>query len=180
LTKKVDPALSSLVTSSPISLILSALLLSLGTAIGGHFIGEGISNRNVGRRIISVKGLSEKEVPASVATWTIGYIATGNDLETINKKLGDSTKAAVAFLKERGFDEKDLAVQPPFIHDTKPRMGIANCGGGLRPGIGTIFGGHRPPLQPDGISHALHHFMRDCVRASSASLQDIVNVIFVA
>jgi uncharacterized protein len=118
-------------TSSPISLILSALLLSLGTAIGGHFIGEGISNRNVGRRIISVKGLSEKEVPASVATWTIGYIATGNDLETINKKLGDSTKAAVAFLKERGFDEKDLAVQPPFIHDTKPRMGIANCGGGL-------------------------------------------------
>jgi len=118
LTKKVDAALSSLVTSSRISLVLSALLLSLGIAIGGHFIGEGISNRNVNRRIISVKGLSEKEVPASVATWTISYIATGNDLDTINKKLGDSTKAVVAFLKERGFDEKDLAVQPPSIHDT--------------------------------------------------------------
>jgi hypothetical protein len=85
--------LFNLVTSSRISLLLSALLLSLGIAIGGHFIGDGISNRNVVRRTISVKGLSEKEVPASVATWTIGYIATGNDLDTINKKLSDSTKA---------------------------------------------------------------------------------------
>ena len=65
-----------------------------------------------------MKGLSEKEVPASVATWTIDYSATGNDLSEINKRLGESTKAVVAFLKERGFDEKDLAVQPPSLHDT--------------------------------------------------------------
>jgi uncharacterized protein len=96
----------------------SALLLALGMATAGFFIGEGISSRNSGRRIISVKGLSEKEVPASVATWTIGYNATGNDLNEINKKLGDSTKAVVEFLQERGFDQKDLAVQPPAIHDT--------------------------------------------------------------
>jgi uncharacterized protein len=101
-----------------LSLILSALLLAVGVATGGFFIGEGISNRNSGRRMISVKGLSEREVPASVATWTIAYNATGNDVGEINKKLGESTKAVVAFLKERGFDEKDLAVQPPSIHDT--------------------------------------------------------------
>jgi uncharacterized protein len=106
------------VTSRRIPLIVSALLLALGVATAGFFIGEGISSRNSGRRIISVKGLSEKEVPASVATWTIGYNATGNDLNEINKKLGDSTKAVVEFLKERGFDQKDLAVQPPAIHDT--------------------------------------------------------------
>jgi hypothetical protein len=106
------------VTCRQISLILSALLLAVGVATAGFFIGEGISNRNSGRRIISVKGLSEREVPASVATWTIGYNATGNDLDEINKKLGNSTKAVVEFLKERGFDQKDLAVQPPAIHDT--------------------------------------------------------------
>jgi len=106
------------VTSRRIPLIVSALLLALGVATAGFFIGEGISSRNSGRRIISVKGLSEKEVPASVATWTIGYNATGNDLNEINKKLGDSTKAVLEFLKERGFDQKDLAVQPPAIHDT--------------------------------------------------------------
>jgi hypothetical protein len=106
------------VTLRRLPLILSALLLAVGLATAGFFIGEGISSRSSGRRMISVKGLSEREVPASVATWTISYNATGNDLSDINKKLGDSTKAVMEFLKERGFDQKDLAVQPPAIHDT--------------------------------------------------------------
>jgi hypothetical protein len=64
-----------------------------------------------------VKGLSEREVPASVAVWSVGYGATGNDLGSINQKLSDSTKTVVAFLKDAGFDENDLAVQPPALHD---------------------------------------------------------------
>jgi hypothetical protein len=101
-----------------ISLILSAGLVALGLASAGYFVGAGISERGAGRRIISVKGLSEREVPASVATWTIGYSATGNDLGEINRRLADSTKAVVAFLKEAGFAEPDMAVQPPVLRDT--------------------------------------------------------------
>ena len=103
---------------SRISLIISALLIAMGLTAGGYFVGEGISGRSSGRRIISVKGLSEKEVPASVAIWTVGYTATGNDLGEINKKLAESTKAVLAFLKEAGFAETDMAVQPPSLHDT--------------------------------------------------------------
>lgn len=105
-------------SSSRISLIVSAALVALGLAAGGYFVGQGISERGAGRRIISVKGLSEREVPASVATWTIGYSSTGNDLGEINRKLAESTKAVVAFLKEAGFAETDMAVQPPSLHDT--------------------------------------------------------------
>lgn len=104
-------------SSSRISLVVSAALVALGLATAGYFVGQGISERGAGRRIISVKGLSEREVPASVATWTIGYSSTGNDLGEINKKLAESTKAVVAFLKEAGFAETDLAVQPPSLHD---------------------------------------------------------------
>jgi hypothetical protein len=100
-----------------VTVIISALLLAVGIYAGGFFIGNGISNWNSGRRIIAVKGLSEREVPASVATWTVGYAVTGNDLDTINRKLGDNTKAVVAFLKGAGFDEKDMSVQPPALHD---------------------------------------------------------------
>jgi uncharacterized protein len=105
-------------SSSRISLVISAFLIGLGLTAAGYFVGEGISGRSTGRRIISVKGLSEKEVPASVATWTVGYTATGNELGEINKKLAESTKAVLAFLKEAGFAETDLAVQPPSLHDT--------------------------------------------------------------
>jgi hypothetical protein len=109
---------SSLPSPAPrISLIVSALLLGVGLASAGFFIGNGLSNRNSGRRTVSVKGLSEREVPASVAVWAVGYGATGNELGAINKKLSDSTKTVVAFLKEAGFEEKDMAVQPPALHD---------------------------------------------------------------
>jgi uncharacterized protein len=101
-----------------ISLIVSAALVALGFTAAGYFVGQGIAERNTGRRIISVKGLSEREVPASVATWTIGYSANGNELGEINKKLADSTKAVMAFLKDAGFAETDMAVQPPSLHDT--------------------------------------------------------------
>ena len=105
-------------SSSRISLVVSALLIGLGLTAAGFFVGQGISERNTGRRIISVKGLSEREVPASVATWTIGYAANGNELGEINKKLAESTKAVMAFLKEAGFAESDMAVQPPSLVDT--------------------------------------------------------------
>jgi hypothetical protein len=100
-----------------ITVIISALLLAIGIYAGGFFIGNGISNWNSGRRIIAVKGLSEREVPASVATWTVGYAVTGNDLDAINRKLSDNTKSVLAFLKTAGFDEKDMSVQPPALHD---------------------------------------------------------------
>jgi hypothetical protein len=110
------------VSSSRISLVVSAALVALGFAAAGYFVGLGISERGAGRRIISVKGLSEREVPASVATWTIGYSSTGNDLGEINRKLAESTKAVVAFLKEADFAETDMAVQPPSLHDTSMDM----------------------------------------------------------
>ena len=99
------------------AVVVAALLLAVGVSVGGSFVGDGISNWNSGRRIIAVKGLSEREVPASVATWSIGYRATGNDLNAINKKLSDSTKTILAFLKTAGFEEKDVAVQPPALRD---------------------------------------------------------------
>lgn len=100
-----------------VAVVFGSLLLAVGVSVGGSFVGDGISNWNSGRRIIAVKGLSEREVPASVATWSIGYRATGNDLSAINQKLSESTKAVFAFLKSAGFDEKDIAVQPPALHD---------------------------------------------------------------
>ena len=105
-------------TSNPIAIFLSALLIAAGVATGGFFIGDGIAARSSGRRTISVKGLSEREVPASVATWTVVYSATGNDVSQINKKLAESTNAVIAFLKGAGFAETDLAVQPPVVRDT--------------------------------------------------------------
>lgn len=104
-------------SASRFPLVVSSLLLAAGLASAGYFIGRGITARDQGSRSVAVKGLSEKEVPASVAIWTLTYTATGNDLMGVNKSLGDSTGAVRTFLKEAGFDDKDMAVQPPSVRD---------------------------------------------------------------
>ena len=104
-------------TTPRIRFFLPSLLLAAGIAAAGHFVGEGIADRQNGKRTISVKGLSEKEVAASIAIWNIGFYATGNELAELNGKLGDSTKAVVIFLKQAGFDEQEVAIQPPGVSD---------------------------------------------------------------
>ena len=104
-------------TTPRIRFFLPSLLLAAGIAAAGHFVGEGIADRQNGKRTISVKGLSEKEVAASIAIWNIGFYATGIELTELNRKLGDSTKAVVIFLKQAGFDEQEVAIQPPGVSD---------------------------------------------------------------
>lgn len=100
-----------------IPFLVSAIFLAAGIGSAGYFVGEGLAERSAGARIISVKGLSEKEVPASVAIWDIEYSATGNELPAVDQELGNSTKAVTAFLQAAGFETKDMTVQPPAVRD---------------------------------------------------------------
>jgi len=103
--------------NAPSVWIVSAVLIGGGVGVGGYFIGHGISHRNDSEGTISVKGLSERDVPASIAIWSISFQEVGNSLPEINSALEKSTTTVVAFLKERGFEETELTVQPPAVRD---------------------------------------------------------------
>lgn len=96
--------------------LFPALCLAAGIALAGYFVGAGITRHNQTSKI-SVKGLSEREVPSSIAIWTLNYTASGNELAELNTKLTESAAAVRAFLKDAGFDEADIALQPPSIRD---------------------------------------------------------------
>lgn len=101
------------------SFFAPAFLLAIGLGLGGYFIGKGIADRNSGSRIISVKGLAERQVPATLAIWTIGYQSSANDLGELNQKLKTDTQTVIEFLsKKHGFAVEEIAVQPPSITDT--------------------------------------------------------------
>lgn len=96
---------------------LSAVLLAVGLAAGGYFVGDGLKQRAPADHSIAVKGLAERDVAASVAVWTIAYSATGDELSEINSRLSQSTASVVAFLAGAGFAAEDIAVQPPYVTD---------------------------------------------------------------
>jgi hypothetical protein len=96
--------------------VAAAALLALGIAGAGYFLREGIIRHNQTSNV-SVKGLAEREVPASLAIWTISYSATGDQLQDLNARLRESSLAVQDFLKQTGFDAADVALQPPSIRD---------------------------------------------------------------
>jgi hypothetical protein len=101
----------------PFTAALAALFLAVGLGAAGHFVGSGLKHRGASDHSVAVKGLSEREVPASIAVWTVTYSATGNELAEIDGKLTQSTASVSKYLKESGFGDTDIAVQPPAVVD---------------------------------------------------------------
>ena len=95
----------------------SSLLLALGIMGGGYFLGDGIAHRNDAERVVSVEGLSEKEVAASLGIWNMDLSAQANTLDDLEKKLNIDMANVSEFLKSKGFDSHEIFIQPPDVKD---------------------------------------------------------------
>ena len=60
-------------------------------------------------RTITVKGLSEREVPADIAIWPIKFIEADNDLNRIYSTLQQKNLVIVEYLKAKGFQDKEIS-----------------------------------------------------------------------
>lgn len=96
--------------------LLAALFIATGIALGGYFVGQGLLGHNKTSKI-AVKGLAEKEVPASIAIWTLSYSANDDQLAEVDRKLAEGATLVKEFLKNAGFEEADIALQPPSLRD---------------------------------------------------------------
>ena len=77
--------------------IIAAVILSVGIALAGYFIGDSFFKARLQNRSVTVKGLSEREVVADLAIWNITIKAAGNDLTEVNNKIIADHKALVDF-----------------------------------------------------------------------------------
>jgi hypothetical protein len=99
--------------------LCGALILALGVALGGYFVGHGLTSREAFNRFISVKGLAEKTVKADQATWqmTVGYSA--NNLPSLYAGISAAQNAAKAFWIKEGFDASEIDLQSASINDNQ-------------------------------------------------------------
>jgi uncharacterized protein len=97
--------------------------LALGVAAGGYFVGRGLFVARASERVVIVKGLAEREVPANLAMWPIVFSTTGNDLVAVQGTLDASAKKVFAFLERRGFAVSDYSLSSPRVTDREARGG---------------------------------------------------------
>jgi hypothetical protein len=96
---------------------LAAVLLSIGIAVGGWFVADGLREARTGDRFVTVKGLAEREVKADMALWPMRFVATSNALDEAQAKSRADAEAIIAFLTEAGIGRDEIAVQSLEVTD---------------------------------------------------------------
>jgi hypothetical protein len=102
------------------TIILGACLL-IGLISGGYFIGKGVTRFKSDARLVTVKGLVEKEVKADQAIWSLNLKYASNDLKDAHTKISADREATLAFLKKKGFKEEEIDRQPTRTIDKVAR-----------------------------------------------------------
>ncbi len=92
--------------------LIPALLVALGIATAGYFIGQTMYNSKVGINTAEVKGLAERRVEADRAYWLVQYTVSGNDKTAIPElyEMSESHQGQIIeLLLASGFAESELS-----------------------------------------------------------------------
>lgn len=104
---------------------IPAFFIGLGIVLLGIFIRNGFGKISDNSRVVTVRGLSEREVQANKVTWPIVSKAVGNDLAELYNQVESTDSAVVAFLRANGVSDKEFSVNAPKVQD----MQADNYGG---------------------------------------------------
>ena len=96
---------------------IKGILVCIGLALLGYFIAGGIVKLKALERIVTVKGLSEREVQSNVAIWPIKFSVADNDLNKIFFTIQQKNSIILEFLNKHGFQDKDISISAPAILD---------------------------------------------------------------
>lgn len=94
-----------------------AIILALGLFLAGNRIATGLENALGDERTVSVRGLSERIVPADKVVWPLVYKEVGNDLETLSEQVSNKNKTIIDYLQSKGISTDEISVSPPEIVD---------------------------------------------------------------
>ena len=189
-----------------ITRIIAAAILAVGIAILGFCLKSGIDNFVEKDRLVTVKGLAEKEVPANLVTWPIVSKEIGDDLPTLYAKINSTTVSIKKFLKAGGLSDEEISVNAPVVIDmSAERYGgnqsayrynitsvitvtsskvemvrkiLARQGELLKDGIAIVSGDYENPIRYDytGLVEIKGEMMDEAIKNAIATAQQFASV----
>jgi hypothetical protein len=93
-------------------------LLALGLAVFGFQVGRAVKVGREFDRYLTVRGLSEREVKATLVIWPMKYLATGETLTELQDAMAHAKGIVSEFLRENGIKDSEISYGLPEIRDT--------------------------------------------------------------
>ncbi len=104
------------------TIVLAAVLLGLGTGLGGWFVGHGFYVARHADRFVDVKGLAEKHVDADLAVWPLRFVASGNELDRVQTTIRKEAGIVTGFLEGQGIAAADIQLQSLEVTDRDAQL----------------------------------------------------------
>lgn len=115
--------------------IISSSLIAVGIIAGAFTLGnqleQGIRGFKDADRVITVKGLSEKEVKANHVIWPVSFREMGNDLSQVYDQLEVKQNMVLKYLKDGGLTDEEITIAAPKLRDN----------------LADNYGSQRPPFR---------------------------------
>ena len=106
--------------------IKESAIIALSIVVLAFCIKGGIQSYVDKGRIVSVKGLSEVEVPANKVIWPIVFKEVGNNLPVLYNSINSTTAKIIAYLKSNGITESEISVNAPEVIDMQAERYTSN------------------------------------------------------
>lgn len=93
--------------------------LLIGVVVAAFVLGNAIKTAGADDRIVSVKGLCEREVKADNVICPFAYKEGGDDLQHLYRTIEQKNAIIIAFLNKAGISEEEISVAAPKVVDTR-------------------------------------------------------------
>lgn len=91
------------------AVVLGAVaIFALGLTTSGYVLGDGLRRAKEAERTVTVRGVSERDVVANLATWSVEFSHKGNELGTAQASVDRQARQVRDFLRTAGFQPGDV------------------------------------------------------------------------
>ncbi len=89
--------------------VVASSILAIGIVVLGFCVKSGLNSFSQNSRVVTVKGLAEKEVKADKVIWPIVYKELGNDLQSLYSIVDEKNKVVMAMLLKKGITADEVS-----------------------------------------------------------------------
>ena len=91
------------------ALLGAVAIFSMGLTTSGYVLGDGLRRAKMADRTVTVRGVSERDVTANLATWTISFSEEGTTLAPVQASVDEKSRAVRAFFASAGFKPDEIS-----------------------------------------------------------------------
>ena len=102
-------------------LLGAVAIFALGLTTSGYALGDGFRRYKLAeQRSVTVRGVSERNVTANLATWSIAFAHEGTELGSVQNSVDQQARSVRNFLQRAGFRRSDVADSDVSLSRSQP------------------------------------------------------------